>query len=251
MRKRLLLAALPLGVAALLPVAGAAAQAPAGDSVVGSLRDCLSGDTCAEETPADTIFAVDAHSGPAGENPTGQASYTQGLGRGRTQVTGTVVCLSVNGNVAVLGIVGRAVAPGLGVDIPASAIITVRDQGGEASRLDRFSPTLLFSNTPPYDPPTPDCSSAPAADGAANERGDLVVRDGAPPASRSQCKAGGWQTFGFANRRQCVAAARRQARQECLFVRAAVGRPAFRDQYGGGIHKRHAMRRCVSQRLND
>jgi hypothetical protein len=205
MRKGLLLAVLPLAVASWLSVAGAAAQAPAGDSVVGSGRDCLFDDTCAQETPADSIFAVDAHSGPAGENPTGEASYTTGLGMGRTQVSGEVVCMSVNGNVAVVGIVGRAVAPGLGIDIPASAVITVRDEGGEASGLDRFSPTLFFSTSPPYDPPRPGCSSVPSQGGFANERGDLVVRDIALPTSKSQCKGGGWRSFpGFKNQGDCV-----------------------------------------------
>jgi hypothetical protein len=205
MRKGSLLTVLPLAVALLLPVAGAAAQAPAGDAVVGSGRDCLFDDTCLEETPADSIFAVDARSGPAGENPTGEASYTTGLGFGRAHVSGRVVCMSVNGNVAVVGIVGRAVAPGLGVDIPASAVITVRDQGGEASGLDRFSPTLLFSTSPPFEPPPPDCSSAPSQDGFANDRGDLVVRDITLPTSRSQCKNGGWRNFpDFKNQGDCI-----------------------------------------------
>ena len=205
MRRGLLLAVLPLAAAALLPVAGAAAQAPVGDSVIGSGRDCLFDDTCLQQTPADSIFAVDARSGAAGENPMGEASYATGLGRGRTQVSGRVVCMSVNGNVAVVGIVGRAVAPGLGIDIPASAVITVRDGGGEASRLDRFSPMLLFSTSPPFDPPPPDCSSVPAQDGFANDRGDLVVRDATLPTSSSQCKDRGWQSFGvFKNQGDCV-----------------------------------------------
>jgi hypothetical protein len=204
MRKVVLLAVLPLAVAPLLPAATAAAQAPVGDSVVGSGRDCFVDDTCTP-VPADSTFVVDARSGPAGENPTGEASYSTGFGFARTLVSGRVVCMSVNGNVAVVGIVGRVVAPGLGIDIPASAVITVRDQGGEASGLDRFSPTLLFSTSPPFEPPPPNCSSVPAQGGFANERGDLVVRDTTLPTITDQCKNSGWKSYGvFKNQGDCL-----------------------------------------------
>ena len=42
--------------------------------------------------------------------------------------------------------------------------------------------------------------------------------------------------------------ARRQARQECRFIRAAHGRLAFRAWYGTLVTKRHAMQRCIRQR---
>ncbi|MBN1528894.1 MAG: hypothetical protein JW895_07515 [Thermoleophilaceae bacterium] len=44
---------------------------------------------------------------------------------------------------------------------------------------------------------------------------------------------------------------RRQARPECIFIRAAHGRAAFRAWYGRGAHHRHAMGRCVDRRSND
>ncbi len=45
----------------------------------------------------------------------------------------------------------------------------------------------------------------------------------------------------------CVTS-RHQARQECIFIRAAHGRRAFRALYGSGPRSRHAMRNCVDQR---
>ena len=82
--------------------------------------------------------------------------------------------------------------------------------------------------------------------------GDITVTDAQPlPTSEEQCKHGGWAQFGFDNRKQCVRSVRQRARQECIFIRAAVGRPAFRAQYGSGVHKRHAMRRCIRERIND
>ena len=72
------------------------------------------------------------------------------------------------------------------------------------------------------------------------------------PTSRHECKDGGWEVYGvFKNQGDCVSFVRHQARQECLFIRAAQGRPAFRAQYGRGIHKQHAMRRCIRRRMND
>jgi hypothetical protein len=41
---------------------------------------------------------------------------------------------------------------------------------------------------------------------------------------------------------------RHRARRQCIRMRAEQGRKAFRERYGAGPHKRHAMRRCVRQR---
>jgi hypothetical protein len=72
------------------------------------------------------------------------------------------------------------------------------------------------------------------------------------PTTKAQCKHGGWQNFPqFISQRDCVSFVRHQARQECIFIRAAVGRPAFRAEFGSGVHKRHAMRRCIRERMND
>ena len=63
---------------------------------------------------------------------------------------------------------------------------------------------------------------------------------------------GGWRNFpGFQNQGDCVSFVRHQARQECVFIRTAHGRAAFRAQYGSGAYKLHAMRGCIRARMND
>jgi Tol biopolymer transport system component len=64
------------------------------------------------------------------------------------------------------------------------------------------------------------------------------------------CRRGGWRNYGdrFRSERQCIAFVRATARQECVFIRAALGNQRFRDQYGQGKHLRHAMRSCIAQR---
>ena len=68
--------------------------------------------------------------------------------------------------------------------------------------------------------------------------------------SIGDCTNGGWRRFGteFENQAACASFVEHQARQECLFIRAAHGRPAFRAWYGTPLTHRHAMRRCVRQR---
>jgi hypothetical protein len=73
------------------------------------------------------------------------------------------------------------------------------------------------------------------------------------PTDAQQCKNGGWRNYGstFSNQGDCVSFVTHQARQECLFIRAAHGQPAFRAQYGTPVTEQHAMRRCVRQRSED
>jgi len=42
-----------------------------------------------------------------------------------------------------------------------------------------------------------------------------------------------------------------RARHQCIRIRAAIGRKAFRKRYGAGPHKRHAMRHCIRQRSHN
>jgi hypothetical protein len=218
---------------AVPPSHAAAAQTPVGDSVTGSAQDCFF-DPCGDPS-LDTFLSVDAHSGPSGENPTGEASYHGGFPSGT--FSGRVTCMSVSGNVAVIGLVGELDAPGHGfIHFPTAGVITVRDGGGEASGLDRFAATALVP---------PDCSSPPADGGFVNDRGDLVVRDVVLPTSKGECKNGGWARFGFKNQGECVAFVNRQARKACLAERATIGRPAFRAKYGKGPQHRNALRRCI------
>jgi hypothetical protein len=80
--------------------------------------------------------------------------------------------------------------------------------------------------------------------------GNITISNGTPlPTSKDQCKNGGWRDFGvFKNQGDCVSFVVHQARQECIFIRARHGRPAFRTFFGAGVEKRHAMRRCVEAR---
>src|SRR5919112_3039831 len=96
---RWLAVAVTVGVAMAVPTS-ASAQAPAQDSVVGSA--VLDG----------VPVVIDVHSGPSGENPTGNVDITFGcLPNGlcsthNIDLGGTATCLNVHGNRAVIGYYG-------------------------------------------------------------------------------------------------------------------------------------------------
>jgi hypothetical protein len=223
--KRIILLALATGVAAVTAPA-ASAQLPAGDSVTGS--------GTAGMTRADTFaFQIDAHSGPSGENPTGAAQITPGeIGQ---PFGGPITCLAVSRNVATFNF--EAPPGSTGVETFVATDSPTGDQ-------------IAFVG--PGRAPT-DCSPVTNPPNQPLNGGDIVVVDAQPlPTSKRQCKGEGWRSYGvFKNQGDCVSFVRRQARQECNFIRVAHGRPAFRAEYGGGIHERHAMRRCVRERMND
>ena len=229
----------------------ATAQAPPGDSVVGGLSD-----------DPFMFIGVDARSGPSGENPTGTARWHEGGGMGPDWDV-SITCLAATGNKAVLGFSGTREDGLLDGTAQVAGLIQVVDGGGsEPDRLEYaqvgYTPGVPAVPGPPIPGPT-DCSSYPSTfqpwggTVTTNPSGDIVVTDTRTfPTSKDDCKNGGWQTFGiFKNQGDCVSFVRHQARQECVFIRAAQGRPAFRAQYGRGIHKRYAMRRCIRQRMND
>jgi hypothetical protein len=231
---------------ALAPAAGA--QTPAQDSVTGTGANCVQVGTCPPGVTADYwSLTVDASSGPSGGDPAGTVTWYQRYLGGGTRGAVDVTCLSVSGDVAIIGIAGTRTFFGVFGEIPQpiAGLIRVTDKGGPASSLDRFELHL----TEPPDPA--DCSSFPAGEEVLrNADGDFAVHD-APsvPGAVSQCENGGWQAFGtFAGEAACIAAARHQARQECIFIRAAHGVAAFRAWYGTPVTRRHAMRRCVGQR---
>ena len=94
----------------------------------------------------------------------------------------------------------------------------------------------------PKRPPTVAVERAP--------QGIAISPAPAQPSSKDQCKNGGWRDFaGFENQGQCVRFVRQRAHQECVFIRAAHGRAAFRATYGSGRDGRHAMRNCVRRRM--
>jgi hypothetical protein len=253
MRMRLLLAsALTLG-AILGPAVDSGAQAPAQDSAVGNAAECLFLDCAARRAHS---IVLDVRSGPAGQNPAGRVIWSFSAGSPGSTENGEpdVTCLEITGNVAIIGVAGTARAPARGGVVPVAGLVRVTDGGGPASGLDTFAFALTYGQ--PGDPPLPgptECSSFPTGmETFVNELGDLAVTDAQPlPTSKDQCKHGGWAQFGFNNRKQCIRSVRQQARRECIFIRAANGRPAFRAQYGSGIHKRHAMRNCIRDRMNN
>jgi hypothetical protein len=69
------------------------------------------------------------------------------------------------------------------------------------------------------------------------------------PATKEDCKHGGWREFDFESKRECIRFVKRQARQYCRGERDVIGREAFREKYGRGKHHRRAMRRCIKQTI--
>jgi hypothetical protein len=171
---------LPVLVAGLvwaLPSA-ASAQVPRQDSV------SLSGTAI---TTNFTVNALNAMSGPSGENPSGQAAF---LVFGSISISGPVTCLAVNGNTATLNVQDA----GFGV-----VTVQVTD-----NQPDTFvaAPTGITEGRLPTD-----CSPlAPTSLNGPVSGGDITVVDAPPlPASKDQCKNGGWKNFpGFKNQGQCV-----------------------------------------------
>ena len=177
--RRLLLALACLTIAMACSAAPAAAQAPSGDSVTGT----------AQEFVLPTVLVTwtfDASSGPQGENPTGTVQNNL-LG------TGSVTCLSVQGNRAVIGVTW----PG-----PTSFLIYVVDNGDMANPPDIIGYFAIIG------PPTTVCPAPGGHEDRTIVGGDIRVVDAQPPAptSKDQCKNGGWLNFPqFKNQGQCVA----------------------------------------------
>jgi hypothetical protein len=140
-----------------------------------------------------TALAIDAGSGPSGENPTGRVDFEIDLGFGPPfPVSGSVTCLAVSGNAATMNIDD----PGL-ISYGLSSIVTVQVTDDEPDTFD--SPAIGRAPT--------DCSPAsPSGEGGPVSGGDITVVDAEPPpASKAECKNGGWQRFGFKNQGECIA----------------------------------------------
>jgi hypothetical protein len=201
---RRLLFILVVGATCLFPAA-ASAQAPAGDSVTGTLFDYERGLG---------VIALDVRSGPAGENPTGTAHWHSGGGFGPTWLVDDVTCLAVDGNTAVFGFSGTLIG-GLAFESgPIAGLARVTDGGGPGSGLDSFEWAQVAGvvGDPPIPGPT-DCSSYPAGfqplgPTAFNSGGgDIVIIDTpALPTSKDQCRNDGWRNFPqFKNQGECIA----------------------------------------------
>jgi hypothetical protein len=193
-------AALAVALAAAPP---AAAQTPAGDSIAGDLFD--------QRETGIQVFDIDARSGPAGEDPTGTATWHVGGGLGPSWNV-DVTCLSVDGNRAVAGFAGTVFF--FGMLQPTAGLIRVVDGGGPVSGQDSFE--WAEAQGAEGDPPIPgpvDCSTFPSVFGPSiwgggfnRSGGDLVVTDAKPvPVTKGECTNGGWRSFGvFRNQGDCV-----------------------------------------------
>ena len=166
---------LAVWVLAVLPAVAGASHTPTGEPFGEDFVSATFSTGVANVT-------IDAHSGPSGENPTGQATANGDTGR--------ITCLYVAGSDATVGIDFDSAGGGWfflqdsngnGPDLFAG----VGTQNGEA-------PTIC-----PPDPPRPLTAAG----------GDITVHDSRPPpTSRDQCKHGGWRNYpGFKNQGQCVA----------------------------------------------
>lgn len=180
-----------LAVSALVAVPPAAtAQAPTQDSVVGSGTAAVAG------LPGSAVgFVLDARSGPSGETAAGTAGAFL-IDVPLDRIAGTVTCLNVSGNRAVIGIDNALGSSVFGM----GAFIEVTD--GTPDVL-RFSFPI-----PSRQPPTICPADLQLASHYQVLSGDLVVTDAPPlPTAKQQCKNGGWRRYGttFKNQGQCVA----------------------------------------------
>jgi hypothetical protein len=169
--RRLLSTILALGALGMVIVPGAGAQAPTEDSVTGSGTSSFCGGT----------FTIDAHSGPSGENPTGQVTCGSFF-------SGTVNCLNVQGNVALLTIA----TPG---QFGGSIALRITDNGATGDVVEAI--------------PGTGCAQPQGSYVDLAFSGDIVIVDATPPpalpTSKDQCKNGGWQAYGvFKNQGDCV-----------------------------------------------
>ena len=172
--RTLLVALASLVIAMACWAAPAQGQAPLGDSVTGTV----------EELALPTFLVTwtfDASSGPQGENPTGTVQ-SEVVG------TGSVTCLSVQGNRAVVGasFVGPINFLFYVVDSDTPDIIGYEGVGG---------------------PPITVCPPPGGHEDRFISSGNLTVVDAQPlPSSKDQCRGGGWRNFQqFKSQGQCIA----------------------------------------------
>jgi hypothetical protein len=177
----------------LMAPAVSAAQSQAQDSAVGNGAGGFEGNTYGH-------FEFNATSSPTGGSPSGTASWDQ---FGVFHFEGTVSCLAVTGNRAVIGIDVDTAASSLDFE---GFFLTAVDGGPLGSGLDSFdaAPTIIAGAG---DIVPTDCSFAfTPFSPAAVTSGDIVVHDAPPlPTAKDQCKNGGWKSFGvFKSQGDCV-----------------------------------------------
>jgi hypothetical protein len=105
----------------------------------------------------------------------------------------------VSGNTAVIGFQGTRfffVDP----PEPVSGELVVTDNG--PTGFPSLDTAALSERVPSTSPPN--CSAPGPVDGPFRVFGDIIVT-AALPASKEQCKNGGWEQFDFTNQGQCIA----------------------------------------------
>jgi hypothetical protein len=207
-------------MAALVAASSASADSVTGEALVG-------------EGAFRPFVSVDAHSGASGEAPTGSVVIDIcPLGPCTTRSSslgGSVTCLNVQGNRAVIGMYGGATDGFTGI-FRIRGFLQVVDNGSPGVGRDTltletqfveilFNPSadVPLTNCPatlapsfsalPTDPlPPAPSSSDPAYGRFSGLAQDFTVADTNPlPTSKDQCKNGGWKTFGvFKNQGDCV-----------------------------------------------
>jgi hypothetical protein len=190
------------------PVASAA-----GDSVTGEAL-----------VTGPVLVQADAHSGPAGENPTGTIAVIAGCCTRNPNVGGAVSCLRVDGERAIAGLSREAIDPFTGQPILLATLVEIVDGGSPGVGVDVVTlvgvgvvtaplascPATLPSGgtTMVVRPPLGRDESAPFFPDRPLGQ-DLVVTDGPAPATKKDCMKGGWKRFGFVTKRACLASLKR------------------------------------------
>jgi hypothetical protein len=213
MRRFLLVAVTSAAIGSLTAPGVSGAQSVAEDSVVGFARDCAFPDPCPADPEVLTTFTAltaNARSGSTGQGPSGTMAWNERILGDLVVYDAQVTCLSVSGNVAIVGVAGTRTSTRFGFSLPVAGLIRVTDRGAIPGR-DTFEFDIrLGPLPPPIPPPLPgptECTTFPSGRLAlTNEEGDLVVTDARPlPTAKQQCKHGGWQTYGvFKNQGDCV-----------------------------------------------
>ena len=182
MRRSVVVMVVALGV---VLTSTAAAQAPTQDSVTGTASTGFGMGTVG--------FRFDVHSGPSGESPTGTVLINLIFSTiGPLDAT----CLRVTGNRASMVFP----APDNPTDIRAFVFSVEDNDGGAPDKILGETVTTLPSECPAPNEPILANLGGPVS------AGDITVTDAPPlPASKGQCKSGGWRTFGiFKSQGDCV-----------------------------------------------
>jgi hypothetical protein len=194
MTTRLSIAVVGVALAAALTAPGAGAQASSGDSVTGSgtVEFFVLGLAGSVTTP----FEFDVHSGPSGEDPSGQVTFA-GL-----PISAPVTCLDVR----TVSVSGTPPFDEATMNLATShfGLVALQVSDGDPEGLPDFIAALTFSARPPTD-----CS--PLGFSSTNVRGSVLTGDidivNAPPlpTSKEQCADDGYVQYGFRNQGECVA----------------------------------------------